>query len=150
MRLKDEFGKMVTELTARFTIPAVSDIFFPPFYEGGQPKDAEFMAIGLNGGATGLSYLLLPDEKMAAYTALRPADFIGKEALALALEFGNADPVEEMIGLAAIHAICQHVMRETRFDRDGRLFFKLMAQRKRWGHTTQKIRFRKETYPGVR
>ncbi len=118
MSLKNEFRKMVTELTTKFTLPPIENIFFPPFYKGGQPKDAQFMAISLEGGATGVSFVLLPDEKMEAYTALRPPDFIGKDPRVLAIEFGNDDPVKEMISLAAMNAICQHVMRETSFEVD--------------------------------
>jgi uncharacterized protein (DUF4213/DUF364 family) len=118
MSLKDEFRNLIAELTARFVIPPIADIFFPPFYKGGQPTDAEFMAVSLEGGAAGISYVLLPDDKRDAYTALRPSVFIGKNPREFALEFGNDDPVKEMIGLAAINAICQQVMRETRFEMD--------------------------------
>ncbi len=118
MSLKDEFKKMVTELTTKFTLPPIADIFFPPFYKGGQPKDAQFMAISLEGGAVGVSFVLLPDEKMEEYTALQPSDFVEKNPREFALEFGNDNPVKEMISLAAINAICQHVMRETNFAVD--------------------------------
>ena len=63
MSLPDEFRKMVIELTGKYSIPSIANIFLPPFYKGGQPKDAEFMAIRLEGSATGISYVLLPDEK---------------------------------------------------------------------------------------
>jgi uncharacterized protein (DUF4213/DUF364 family) len=115
MSLKDEFRKMVNEITAKFTLPPIASIFFPPFYKGGQPKDAQFMAVSLEGGATGISFVLLPDEKMEEYEALQPSAFVEKNPRGFALEFGNDDPVKEMIGLAAINAICQHVMRETNF-----------------------------------
>jgi len=118
MSLKDEFKKLTTRLTTRFAIPPIADIFIPPFHKGGQPKDAEFMAVSLEGGAAGISYVLLPDDKMKAYKALRPADFVGKGPREFALEFGSDDPVKEMISLAAINAICQQVMRETRFAAD--------------------------------
>jgi uncharacterized protein (DUF4213/DUF364 family) len=118
MGLKDEFQKLITELAAQFTLPPITGIFLPPFHLGGQPKDAQFMAIGLEGGAVGVSYVLLPDTKMEEYTALQPPDFIGKDPHQFALEFGHDDPLKEMIGLAAINAICQHVMRETDFAVD--------------------------------
>lgn len=118
MSLKDEFKKMITGLTTKFSLPRISNIFFPPFNQGGQPKDAQFMAICLEGGAAGVSYVLLPDEKMEEYIALQRSDFVGKNPYGLALEFGNDDPLKEMISLAAINAICQHVMRETRFAGD--------------------------------
>ncbi|MDF1590348.1 MAG: DUF364 domain-containing protein [Desulfobacterales bacterium] len=118
MSLEDEFKGMITGLTATFAIPPIADIFFPPFQKGGQSKDTEFMAVCLEGGAAGISYVLLPDDNMGAYTALRPSHFIGKDPGGLALEFGNDDPVKEMISLAAINAICQQVMRETHFAVD--------------------------------
>jgi uncharacterized protein len=118
MDLKDEFRKIVTGLTEKFTIPSIEDIFFPSFHRGGQPKDCEFMAIRLKGGAAGISYVLVPDEKGEAYTALKPADFVGKDPSECAQQFGSGDPVKAMIGLAAINAVCQHVMREIDFTVD--------------------------------
>ena len=118
MSLKDEFRKMVNELTTKFTLPPIANIFFPPFHKGGQPKDAQFMAISLEGGATGISFVLLPDEKMEEYNALQPAAFAEKTPQEYALEFGTENPIREMISLASINAICQHVMRETNFPID--------------------------------
>ena len=118
MSLKNEFRTMVTNLTAKYNIPPITNIFFPSFYKGGQPKEAEFMALSLAGGAAGISYVLLPDEKEKEYKALQPSDFVGQNPRRYALEFGNDNPVKEMISLAAINAICQHVMRETNFQVD--------------------------------
>jgi uncharacterized protein (DUF4213/DUF364 family) len=115
MSLKDEFRLMITKLTAKYSIPPIAKLFFPPFSKGGQPKEAEFMALSLAGGATGISYVLLPDEKEEAYSALQPSNIVGQNPRGFALEFGNEDPVREMISLAAINAICQHVMRNTNF-----------------------------------
>jgi hypothetical protein len=78
MSLKDEFKKMITELTTKFTPPPIANIFFPPFHKGVQPKDAQFMAISLEGGAVGVSFVLLPDKKMEEYTALQSSDFVEK------------------------------------------------------------------------
>jgi uncharacterized protein len=49
---------------------------------------------------------------------LQTSDFIAKEPLQFTLEFGHNDPLREMIGLAAINAVCQHVMRQTNFALD--------------------------------
>jgi hypothetical protein len=116
MRIKAEFRKMITELAARFSPPPIADVFFPPFHKGGQPKDAQFMAIRLEGGATGISFLLLSDESMDEYAVLQPSDFVGKDPQGVALEFGGEDPVKEMIALGALNAVCQHVMRATEFE----------------------------------
>jgi uncharacterized protein (DUF4213/DUF364 family) len=115
MSLKGEFRKMTEELAERFAPPPIADVFFPPFHEGGQPKDAQFMAMRLEGGATGISFLLLTDETMNQYKALQRSDFIGKNPQGFALEFGGDDPIKEMIALGAMNAVCQHVMRETAF-----------------------------------
>ena len=116
MSLKNEFKKMVTKLSSKFTFPPISNIFFPPFHKGGQPKNAHFMAISLESGAAGISFVLLSDAKMEQYNTLKPADFTGKDPQEFALEFGNENPIKEMISLAAINAICQHVMRKTSFE----------------------------------
>jgi len=116
MSLKNEFKKMIKALSSKVTIPSISNIFFPPFHTGGQPKDAQFMAISLDGGAGGISYVLLPDEKMEQYNALEKTDFTGKDPQEFAFEFGNQNPIKEMISLAAINAICQQFMRETGFE----------------------------------
>ena len=118
MSLKDEFNKMVKGLTSKYPPPPIADIFLPPFYMGGQPNDAQFMAIRLKGGATGISYVLLSDEKMDEYSALQKSDFVSKNPREFALEFGNDDPIKEMMGLASINAICQYVMREINFAVD--------------------------------
>ena len=118
MKLQDEFRSLVANLTAKYSIPPITNIFFPSFCKGGQPKEAEFMALSLAGGAAGVSYVLLPDEKEEEYRALQPSDFVGRSPREFALEFGRGDPVKEMISLAAINAICQHVMRKTKFPID--------------------------------
>lgn len=118
MSLKNEFIKMIMYFNSSFTIPRIADIYLPPFYQGGQPNNAQFMAVFLEGGATGISYILIPVKEMKAYNALRPQDFIGKSPQEFAFELGNEDPVRNMISLASINAICQHVMKETKFQLD--------------------------------
>jgi uncharacterized protein (DUF4213/DUF364 family) len=118
MSLKAEFRAMVTDLASKFPLPPIADIFLPPFYKGGQPKDAHFMAMGLKGGAVGISFVFVPDERMEEYKALRPENFVGKDPVDFALEFGGDNPIREMLGVAAINAICQHVIKETNFTLD--------------------------------
>jgi len=100
---------MVDSLSLSFPVPRIKNIFFPPLYTGGQPKDSEFMALFLEGGAVGISYVLLDSERMDSYSALRSGDFIGSEPGVFAREFGSDDPVKNMLGLAALNAICRHV-----------------------------------------
>jgi uncharacterized protein (DUF4213/DUF364 family) len=111
MRIMTEVRDMALGLASRFQIPKIAGIVFPPFYEGGQPKDCEFRAMALEGGAGGISYVLLPDSCAEDYRALKPQSFVGVRPEQYAESFSGADPLQNMLGLAAINAICQHVMR---------------------------------------
>ena len=113
MRIMHEMRDMALGLAARFEIPDIVGIVFPPFYAGGQPKECEFMAMALAGGAGGISYVLLPDSSADDYRALSPQTFIGTNPEQYVAAFGGDDPIANMLGLAAINAICQQVMRIT-------------------------------------
>ena len=114
MSIMTEIRDMALGLASRFQIPKVAGAVFPPFFEGGQPKDCEFMAMALEGGAGGISYVLLPDSSAGDYRALKSPSFIGSRPEEYAGTFGGTDPVLNMLGLASINAICQHVMRISR------------------------------------
>jgi len=111
MRIMTEMRDLALGLASRFQIPKIAGIVFPPFYEGGQPKECEFMALALEGGAGGVSYLLLPDSSAGEYRSLKPQSFIGTRPEQYVEGFDGANPVQNMLGLACINAICQHVMR---------------------------------------
>jgi uncharacterized protein len=76
------------------------------------------MAMVLQGGAIGISYMLLPEEKRGAYNALQPLDITGENPQEFALEFGSDDPLKQVMSMAATNAICQFVMKETNFPFD--------------------------------
>lgn len=113
MSIMTEMRNMALGLTSRFQIPKIAGIVFPPFYEGGQPKGCEFMALALDGGAGGISYLLLPESSADSYRSLNPQSFIGTHPEQYLETFDGTDPVQNMLGLASINAICQHVMRSS-------------------------------------
>ena len=111
MNIMIELRDLAMELAARVSIPPIMGMVLPPYFSGGQPKACEFMALALEGGAAGISYVLIPDDWAERYRALRPESFIGTRAETHAEMFGCDDPAKNMIGLAAVNAICQHVMR---------------------------------------
>lgn len=116
MRIMTEIRNMAMDLASSFQIPKIAGIVFPPFHEGGQPRDCEFMAMALEDGSGGLSYVLLPDSRAGDYQALNPQAFIGADPGQYAAAFGGGDPLQNMLGLAAINAICQHVMRISKYS----------------------------------
>jgi len=119
MSIMTEMRDMALGLSARFQIPKIAGIVFPPFHAGGQPRDCEFMAMALDGGAGGLSYVLLPDSSADVYRGLTPESFVGTRPEKYAADFGGSDPLQNMLGLAAINATCQQVMRMSGTVPDG-------------------------------
>lgn len=111
MSLRAELRSMALSLAARYPIPPIAGAVFPPLRAAGQTADGEFMALALEGGAAGLSYLLLPEQSAAGYRALEPQSLIGARPEEYAAAFDGDDPLQNMLGLAAINAICQQVMR---------------------------------------
>lgn len=112
MNLSARFREMIEHFDARFAIPRIAGVFLPPLHDGGQPTDEQFMALFLEGGATGISFVMIPAEDAEAYRALGADGLVGKAPQEFALAFGSNDPVAQMLGMAAINAICQHVMHE--------------------------------------
>lgn len=113
MRMMTEMRDMALGLAARMPMPKIAGVVFPPFSAEGQPAGSEFMAMALDSGAGGVSYLLLPESSAADYRALEPRMFVGSRPEQYAEAFGGSDPVQNMLGLAAINAICQQAMRVT-------------------------------------
>lgn len=111
MTLLNEVRDMALGLASRYAIPKLAGIVFPPYFAQGQPKDCEFMALALEGGAGGVSYVMLPEEDADEYRSLEPHSFAGSHPEAYAEAVGESGPVQTMLGLAAINAICQQVMR---------------------------------------
>ncbi len=109
---------MIAAFSTDWEIPAIADIFLPPLYENGQPPEAQFMAVGLEDGSTGISYILLPEDHKASFQSLKKSGLTGESPLRFALEFGSDDPVKEILGLASINAICQYVMKASDFNLD--------------------------------
>jgi len=116
MSIYQEFIDIVNRLSDQYDIPPISQAFFPPFYPGGQPKECEFISLQLESGACGTSFVLLADEEMENYQALADSEFKGQDPVLLAGEFGSRDPVKNMVGLAALNAVCQQVMKSTQYS----------------------------------
>ncbi len=108
--LYQEFQNIIEQLTAEYPIPPITDAYFPPFFKGGQPKEYEFIAFQLESGACGISFVLLDDKEIANYQKVAESNVLGVDPISLSGDFGSRDPVKNMVGLAALNAICQHVM----------------------------------------
>ena len=119
MLISEEFRQIIKKLSDEFPIPKISRIYFPHYSEFKPSKKEKFMAMGLESGAVGLSYTLMPEQKREEYDNLKETDFIGQNPVDFALKFGKSnDPIKNMIGLAAINNICQHILKITDYNLD--------------------------------
>ena len=119
MLISDEFREIIKKLSDKFPIPKISQIFFPHYSESKPSKKEKFMAMGLESGAVGLSYTLMPEQHEEEYSNLKETEFIGQIPVDIALEFGRSkDPIINMLGLAAINSISQHILKITKYNLD--------------------------------
>ncbi len=113
-----ELNNIVNELALKITIPKIKDIYLPPIFDDGQPVEHEFMIITLEGNAAGLSYVLIPNDLKDSYRSLETNHFIGTRPMEHIDFSDNENAVKNMIGLAAVNAICQHIMRLENIELD--------------------------------
>ncbi|GAA4400746.1 Rossmann-like domain-containing protein [Quisquiliibacterium transsilvanicum] len=73
-------------------------------------KESEFCALELDDGSIGLSYLLLGDTPQRMRAAAPGAGVTGRSALEVARRLRGQDPVDRVLGLAAVNAICQGLL----------------------------------------
>ncbi|MDY0001727.1 MAG: DUF364 domain-containing protein [Polyangia bacterium] len=118
MSLRDELKAMASRLGSAFDIPRIERAFFPPLGRGGQPREAEFMALLLEGGAVGVSYLLINPAEEREYAAWQKRPLRGLDPVELAQGLVSGDLLGPIVGLAALNAVCAQVIRATGFPLD--------------------------------
>ena len=116
--LFDDFHTMTRNLATAVDMPDIAEVFLPPLCKGGQPHDSEFMAIRLNDNSVGISYVLLTEDYRQSYEKLCANPLITRSPAALAVRFGSPDSIEHMLALAALNAMCSHVMRSKQMHLD--------------------------------
>jgi len=116
--LVDDFRSMTESIAACVSLPEIAEMFLPPLFKDRQPHDSEFMALRLSDNSVGISYVMLPEKCRSSYEQLRTEAVRGCPPEELAARFGSSDPVEHMLAMAAINALCSHVMRSGRITID--------------------------------
>ncbi len=98
--------------------PKITRAVIPPFFPGGQPRRAEFMALALEDGSVGISFVLVDDDFSGEYEEIRERGLVGRDPVELALRLGSDNQGDNMVGMAALNAIHQHAMSKTgvKFD----------------------------------
>jgi hypothetical protein len=104
-----EIVALLRELLGGVNVPRVRTLHLPPPSADGT-KDGEFCALELEGGAMGLSYVLL-DDTFAALRAGRDAlGLPGADALDVAAWYAGATGSRRTIGFAAVNALTRHLL----------------------------------------
>jgi len=112
MTTTTDFLDLATRADRALRLPPVADITCPP--GRGLGREAEFLAIQLVDGSTGMAYTLLGDtlERLLA-SDLKAC--VGRAPLELARGYAERDPVARALGLAAFNAISHHVFRQAKY-----------------------------------
>lgn len=108
-RFADELLALVERVCAARPPAPVRGLHLPPRLAR-DAKESEFCALELDDGSLGLTYLLLGDTGQRLRAAAPGADLAGAPALEVARRFRSGDPVDRVLGLAAINAICQGLL----------------------------------------
>lgn len=110
--IADAMLDLITARLGPHAPPRLRAIHLPPLPWNGS-KDGEFAAVELEGGALGLSYVLL-DDTLAALAGVDGRKLVGGDALALARRWRDGQGAERTLGFAAVNALSRWLM-----DRDG-------------------------------
>ena len=89
-------------------MPRVRALHLPPPAASSR-KDGEFCALELEGGAIGLSYVLLDDALAALHAGRDGLRLVGAEALDVARWYAGGAGSRRTIGFAAVNALSRHV-----------------------------------------
>jgi uncharacterized protein (DUF4213/DUF364 family) len=112
MTTTTDFLDLAARADRALRLPPVADIYCPP--GRGLGRDAEFLALQLADGSTGMAYTLLGDtlERLLAFDLKA---HVGRAPLELARGYAEPDPVARALGLAAYNAISHHVFRRASY-----------------------------------
>ena len=106
--ITDLYVALAERVAARLGHPRVRALHLPPAQPAAK-KDAEFLAVELEDGSIGFSYV--PVGATAPVTRSRPdaCAVAGADAAALARGYAGSDPVARAVGFAAINALTQQL-----------------------------------------
>lgn len=110
--IADAMLDLITKRLGPAEPPRLRAIHLPPMPWNGS-KEGEFAAVELDGGALGLSYVLL-DATLATLAGVDGSRLVGGDALALARQWRDGQGAERTLGFAAVNALSRWLM-----DRDG-------------------------------
>jgi uncharacterized protein (DUF4213/DUF364 family) len=116
MSVAREIVVLLERLAKAAPLPRVRGLHLPPAHKGDE-KEGEFCALELEGGAMGLSYVLLGDTQQRL-GELDLAGLKGADALQVARWYATGQGVRRTVGFAAANALCRWFFDRAGFEPD--------------------------------
>lgn len=115
--IADDYLSIVDEIGKRIDLPKIERIFIPGVRDN-PDKSAEFGAVILEDGSVGLMFMLLNETLEKIQDAFSFETFAGMNPIEVAQYFREENPLKRTLGLGAVNAIGQHVIRQSEFALD--------------------------------
>jgi hypothetical protein len=103
-----QYVALCERVAARLVHPRVRALHLPPPQPASQ-KDAEFLAVELEDGSIGFSYVAIDGKASPPRSRPDASAVAGADAAALARGYAGNDPVARAVGFAAINALTQQL-----------------------------------------
>lgn len=117
MTLQTEFLDLVARADAAFDIPAIAEIYIPP-YRPQPEKQADFGILALADGSSGLFYTLLGNHGETFEQYFDTRALLEQKPIAVAALYAGDSEAERSLGLAVINAITAFVYRQRGYAPD--------------------------------
>lgn len=111
MSIREELLALAGRACEQYSIPVVERIFMPEPRPSPE-RDSEFGIVVLEDDSAGLYYAWLGDAQKGMNERYAPGEFIGQSPLKLVEFYKSDDEADRSLGMAAINAISQSVMRQ--------------------------------------
>ncbi len=115
--IADQYLAIAEDINRQIDLPRVRRIWLPKIHANPE-KSAEFGAVILDDDSVGLMFMLLDDTLDKVVTSGSSENYVGLDPIEIARGFCENDPVIKALGLGALNAIGQHLIRRSKFPVD--------------------------------
>ena len=107
--ISDAYTALIMRIGTRLGLPRVCAVYLPP-EEPTVANRPEFVALELEDGSVGFSYVRIGEAERVLRTRIGAGEFSGADVMTLARGFGDSDAAAKVLGLAAINALSQQLL----------------------------------------
>ncbi|NKB35910.1 MAG: hypothetical protein GKR93_01905 [Gammaproteobacteria bacterium] len=115
MGIRSDLIDLINRVSAKFEIPVIQQIFMPEPTPS-PDRDSEFGIVVLEDQSAGLYYAWMGESQVGMNQRYKVEEFIGLHPLQVVELYRSDDEADRSIGLAAVNAISQSVIRQSRIE----------------------------------